>query len=81
MLSIMKLSTVQGQILATMQLQADLSQEELAKMLRLKVSTVNYHLSRFRDLELIRKGAFIDYFKLGYSQYVIYFSINPEKIA
>lgn len=74
----MRISETQGQILAGLQFSATKSIKELASSLKLKHSTVHYHIQRFREAELIRPAAFVDFFKLGLLQYSVFYSLTPE---
>lgn len=70
----MKLSPKIYELIAVAELKPEVSNAKIAKMLRTKSSTIQYHLKRLVDDGTFRLRAFVNPFALGYSPYVMFFS-------
>jgi DNA-binding Lrp family transcriptional regulator len=76
----MRISAREGSILATNQFQADQPVVEIARQLRIQPHAAHYTLRKYRDSGVLRRGALIDFARLGYSLYQLYFSLSSTGI-
>ena len=75
----MKLTPTAERVLSRFQLDADVPVVSVARELNLKAATVHYHLKRAREEGVIRRGGLINLSLLGFQEYSIYFSLQPQK--
>ena len=55
------------------------SAEEIARVLKIKASTVRYQLSKLEDLKLVEPRPIVNPYKLGYIDYTYLFSLSSTK--
>ena len=72
----MRLSIKERQIVALAALAADSSATEIAKKLRLPLHQIHYLVKKLTEAGIIRKVWVIDTFRLGFTRYNIFFSLN-----
>ncbi len=73
------LSHRDASVLYQAQFEADLAVTELAKALKLPSHVVHYTLHQMRKDNVIRPWALLDYQRLGFEQYRIFFSLAADK--
>lgn len=74
----MKLSDREKTILANVELRANASIADLAKRSGVRPTRISYVLKKFSENGIITPTVFVDMTKLGYSDYVLYFSIASK---
>ena len=74
----MKLNPKDREILAAAELQGSATVAELGKLTGYRQHTVRYSLDRFKEQGLIRRRCYVNLFSLGYSYYILYFSLSPQ---
>lgn len=74
-----QLSTKEIKLLELAEFAPDLTTDTLARLSGSRPSTVSYTLEKLHERQLIKKSTIIDFFKLGYSAHLIYFSLSATK--
>lgn len=72
----MKLDHAKRRILLTVQFDSEMHVPEISKRTGIQTHNVHYHLRKLKEAGIIRRGAYIDLFALGFSEYEILFSVG-----
>ena len=74
----MKLSEEEKRVLTAVELHADLSVEDISESSGIKKNSVRYSIHKFQQNGLIRKVPFVNMYPLGFTDFVVFFSITSK---
>ena len=72
------LNTKERRIIRAIEFNPESTADELSRVLSMKSSSVSYSIRRLLDDGLLKKRAFINGFRLGYTEIAIYFSLIDQ---
>jgi len=76
-----RLKEREKKILLAHQLCASVPVVEMAKRLQISTHTIHYTLAKYRELGVLRRGAIINFRKLGLELYSVYFALSSKGVA